>query len=672
MHATGIRHGSLMYVNRDDPKQEAYFQFEYSDAMFRRSLKRIDEARDIVQGMIKRGEINKFDLYDDLNRFRILADVAPWSQEYKFYASAVTKDERLTERERAEVQATKKRVSEVKKARRFFPYQFIDAEIERKTVTVDRVLDNQRFTAREYPDEVFSLAGISVPTGRTNELAGYANEVIGQVIRPGRRVRIGIDADPVYQHKSDVMRSIPAVVYDRRGRKLNRELIDMGLATEKETDISPAGVHARFTEAEIAKGRMWERFAHLNTPLHTKFLQVRSPLEDYERREVYGKNWQEWEHPIRDYIQPTLESFATYNPIVAAALGGIVGSMFGHGNRAPWILGGIGAAIGGVASLMRTASEGATGKTWVPKRREQERDINEYFDILKYVKAKGLYEYSLRQAEAYDEKRPAEKFHRIEEFGRYRKARVKQLKTEKRYLVREDRRGNQGRIDAINREIDSISSYRGITPMNPWELQAFHYKRQMETTLYGTDPYGSVRDFIVALPKKDREYATSFLKHSSPRERKRILEIVPENQRAFYQAHWGMKPDKKPDLKKYFKDHFLPPPDWEGWRPEKSLDDVKVKVIRNEGAEMAEFGFWPDDVKRAETNQAPALPMFNPQVQGFKLKQLLEATLKGEGLQNINVMVVPTNKPGIAVDLDLERDRKEELEEYVRLNGVHI
>ena len=148
-------------------------------------------------------------------------------------------------------------------------------------------------------------------------------------------------------------------------------------------------MHARFTDAEITKGRMWERFAHLDTPIHTKFLQVRSPLEDYERREVYGKNWQTWDHPIRDFIRPTTESFARHNPLVSVLLGAALGSMFGRG-RGKLVTAGIGAAVAGGASLMRVAHEAATGDTWVPKRRELERDIDEYFDILKYVKAKGL------------------------------------------------------------------------------------------------------------------------------------------------------------------------------------------------------------------------------------------------------------------------------------------
>ena len=117
----------------------------------------------------------------------------------------------------------------------------------------------------------------------------------------------------------------------------------------------------------------------------------------------------------------------------------------------------------------------------------------------------------------------------------------------------------------------------------------------------------------------------------------------------------------------------MPPPDWEGWQPDKSLDDVKIKkVIRNEGAEMAEFGFWPQDVRRAEENEAPALPIFNAQVQGFKIKQMLETTLKGEGLRDINIVVLPANASGIQVDFDLEQDREDELEEYARKHSARL
>ena len=42
--------------------------------------------------MIDEGRISRYELYDPLHRFAILADVAPYSDEYKYYAKYVTQE----------------------------------------------------------------------------------------------------------------------------------------------------------------------------------------------------------------------------------------------------------------------------------------------------------------------------------------------------------------------------------------------------------------------------------------------------------------------------------------------------------------------------------------------------------------------------------------------------
>jgi len=41
-------------------------------------------------------------------------------------------------------------------------------------------------------------------------------------------------------------------------------------------------------------GSIWERVAHMHTPIHSKFLNVRSPLEAYQRSTLYGRNLKMW------------------------------------------------------------------------------------------------------------------------------------------------------------------------------------------------------------------------------------------------------------------------------------------------------------------------------------------------------------------------------------------
>ena len=74
--------------------------------------------------------------------------------------------------------------------------------------------------------------------------------------------------------------------------------------TEKENDNSPAAINARYSTGEIAFGSTMERLTHFvaNVPfVGSKLYQVRSPYEQYRKREVYGKDFQSWNNPIRKY-----------------------------------------------------------------------------------------------------------------------------------------------------------------------------------------------------------------------------------------------------------------------------------------------------------------------------------------------------------------------------------
>lgn len=671
MHASGIEDASLLYVDSKDTNRQIYFQFQYDDDLFQRSMKKLDTARNIVEKLVDSGRVNRFDLYDTFNRFKILADVAPYSQQYKFYASLVTKNERLTEDERAEIQQIKDQVSQKKKSLRLFPYQFRDTKIDYHVGIVDKVLDNSRFMIKG-DDSVYKLAGVNVSSAKNNPVAAQADALLNSYIAPGKPVVLGTDADSLNVESNDTLNTIRTVVYSPLGVNVNKKLISTGLAEEDDEDTSPAGVHARFNSTEIFLGSLWERFAHLDTPFHTKFLQVRSPLEDYKRREVYGKNWQSWDDPWGDYVVPTFESYVSRNPVVAAASGAFLASLSVRSFTAKMGAAAVGAIVTGSFAATRAIGEIGSDRDWIPDRRREERSIDEYFDILEYMKASGLKEYALKMASKWENTHPLEKLRRIGQFGEYRQTRLEKMAEEKRQLVIDGKERNKEKIKDLNKEIERIRNYKTLVTVNPWERKVMEYDTQMRQTLYGADPYGNVQDFMSALPKKDRAYATEFLKHSTPDERKEILRLVPENQRSFYQAQWGMEVDEKPTLKDYFKDHYLPDENWEGWDPNHSLDEVKIKVIRNEGAELAEFGYWPQDEQAADANEAPALPYTHNNMQGSSLAKTIEATLRGLGLTNLSVNAVPIDQPVIQMDVDYMRDRRGEFEDYAKSNFSKI
>jgi hypothetical protein len=138
-------------------------------------------------------------------------------------------------------------------------------------------------------------------------------------------------------------------------------------------------------------GPIWEALAHMDTPFHTKFMPVKSPLESYERDYIYGEDFGDWGQPIERWVKPIGQSLASKNPAYAIPFGATVGWMFGN-NRGGGIAGArTGAVIAGALSIAGSVYEGVTGKQYIPADVQRNREIEEYFDRLKYVKWAGIY-----------------------------------------------------------------------------------------------------------------------------------------------------------------------------------------------------------------------------------------------------------------------------------------
>lgn len=601
-----------------------------------------------------------FGRYGAVDRAMILADVAPYSVEYRFWSQVATHMD-LPDDVRHQLAEAKRRASAVKRDHTFYPYHFRDLDLQSETVHVTHVLDLGMFLTAEYPFNPIRVAGVRAQSLNRDELS--------RVLFPGQAVRIAYDPDN--KISDDTYNSIRAVV-TVGGQNLGRFLIEQEMAAENLNDWSAAGVASRFTPGEIAKARFFERLAHIDTPLHTKFLNVRSPLESYIRDQVYGEEWGDWKKPWSHWIEPTYQAFIVRNPFLAAVSGAGTGYVLGQfvmGRR-----GRAGAVIGGAltlaGSLYRMASEAVTGETWIPERVREEREIEEYFDILSYLKYHGLYEYAARQAarEGVDVEGLIEE---AQADLQERKKRREQLERQKRriYLRTKDR--NHPEIKEINRELRALEeSSTKYVELTPWAASALYYRQKYLSTVYGYEPGVSYSNIMRALPASDREYFPYFAE-APEEERRRILELIPENQRRIYQSLWGLPMDRRRDLTEYFQTHYLPPPDWPGWRPEVSLEDIKVKVVQNEALDLAAFDIWPSDEERVAYTNPPVIRPDEVRPYGPFLAVALRRILAGRGLRNVDVQVAP-GPPGVSVEFDYIWERDREIEGYLANNMDEI
>lgn len=413
-----------------------------------------------------------------------------------------------------------------------------------------------------------------------------------------------------------VRREFSAYKYRERAMTPMEEL----LATANEDKKGQAGESSWF---ENTLGTYWETLAHgaetpfeLLTPVSpaAKLIHQRTAVEDYERYQVYGTENAFWGHPIRDFFGPFFD-------------------------RAKRTLGWEG----------------------IPEHIQEKRDLEEYFDILKYVK-----------------------------FTRLKRA------------ARID--GDEGAV----RE----------------------YEDRRRETLFGINPYTyNFSHILRSLPRRDRDYFNEFAE-ADMKERVEILKMIPENEQALFLARWQLKDsqDLKETIKKgllseeqvtraeevikgmyekketegfpkttelwaeyistrmseeSYADWYrrtrlleeklvgkaLPGPDWVGWHPNVELDDIKLKIVQNEGKNMYDYDLWPDRLRALARRPAvaEAAEVLEERMSPEDIKSRITDVLSANGITAAHVsLIASSGSSETVIDLQLEEDRTSANKDLIR------
>lgn len=660
--------GYIHYVDKENPDNNYTVGFKYSQEMLEDTLNNVYEARKEIREGVANGTIGRGELYDIVDQYRILADVAPYSQEFKDVQAQISSAD-LTDEEREEVAGIRERMQEMKEPLRVYPYRFKTANLKTETVTVARIVDNNTIVTKEYGKEhSVKFAGIRVSENnserfnpeddndkRTKNEA--AQDELRKYVRKGSRITISYDANERNKFSKDSTESIRAVVYSH-GKNVNQRLLNAGHATEKEDDDSPAAIHARYSKGEIAFGAAMERMTHAiaDVPfIGNKFYQVRSPYEQYRDREVYGKDFQSWNNPISGILIPHIDKNIANNSfggIGGIVMGAFIGSMFGKkgfGKLVGATVGGAIPAIGKIAFIAGTDKD----RDWRPKRRRDQEELNEYVDTLKYVKYTRLYnqykdkakhednfdvdsfigskeyagaENSRRQRELDDFKRKVKLDfkHRDRYNFKYGEPKYVDMKADKKTI-----------ISQINKELSELQSQRKVTKLPENALKAIEYKQMADQTMYGYEPGDSLVNIMTALPKKERQYFKHFM-DAPEEEKQKILQIAPSYLRRALQSTWGMTVDQKPTLQEYFQQHALPDADWIGWDESTNMDDVKVKLVHQNKMDPGEFDVWDDNEVQADQTNIP-IPDLNRGMSARMVQLRLQQVMGQAGYNNTQV-----------------------------------
>ncbi|MFE4029163.1 hypothetical protein ACFX4N_23700 [Priestia sp. YIM B13551] len=647
------------------------------------------------------GEFANYGVFD---RFRILADVSPDSDQYKVAkheVSLLRQAGGMSEDMEKEFDEITDQVHNMQDTMRWYDKKFTNAEIKKETVTVTKVLDGNTFMVQEY-DTPIKLAGVKL-TKKDNQ---DAIDWLSQFIKPGEKLKIGVADDPSQRYNKDTYNTLSAVVYankneegrfwfeSNKGQSLNAILANR--TWNKPVQIKDKGTAtqtaALYSNDMITVGKYMETLTHDILPkvpfvgiLADKFLQVRTPIESYKRTQVYSSDWRPWTEPYEGWIKPMINTVASQNPLIAGAELAAIGHMFGKRTKVQG-LGRVGGFLlgAGLASL-RVFDEavepmiGADG-VWLPKERVKEREINEYFDRLKYVKYRGLYEKARRLAESEEGVDVEQFFDEAAEKGKKNKG-LKRFLTDKKRMLSLAKKTGYGDPEAVKSQISDLSSdikdiegSKEAFQAGKYSALAIQYRKEYEGTLYGMDGSASDRTALMrALTPKEREFIPRFLETTNSKDRQEILKYVPKDIKRILQGSWGLDVDKQEDIKSFFNHHFLPGQNWSGWNASVNLDDIKIKVMQKAGINPTNSGYWGKDQARAEKHGAQAIPVHS--LSGKIDTSRLSEALQGAGLSDVDVRLTTSygdGPGGVNTSINIMQDVKNEILDTINESALSI
>lgn len=227
---------------------------------------------------------DEYGKYGALDRMRILADVAPWSDEYKTWrqiAQSTIKDAQGLK----EIEDIKKRVEKQSSSHEFFNYTYLHNPTVIANETVKEVNGSNITTTS---GKQFTLGGIKLTKGAD----------LGLQIQAGMEISV----EYLKKDKGRTDKAIEAAIYVD-GVNINQQLLKEKQA-EKDANSVMGDKAITGVQGQIY-GSVMELIGHAPIPfIHNKVLKIDSPIESYKNERVYGTPYSTWDHPIKGFIEP--------------------------------------------------------------------------------------------------------------------------------------------------------------------------------------------------------------------------------------------------------------------------------------------------------------------------------------------------------------------------------
>jgi hypothetical protein len=125
-------------------------------------------------------------------------------------------------------------------------------------------------------------------------------------------------------------------------------------------------------------------------------------------------------------------------------------------------------------------------------------------------------------------------------------------------------------------------------------------------------------------------------------------------------------------LEKELKGKQLPGPDWVGWHPSVDLEDIKLKIVQDEGKNMYDYDLWPDRARAVSRRPmvAEAAAEVTQAVEAKEdpavIRARITSVLAANKVQPLQVTLLPSSTGETVVNLEVVDDRSKSSVEEIR------
>nr|DAJ81691.1 MAG TPA: hypothetical protein [Caudoviricetes sp.] len=709
---------------------------------------------------------DQFGAYGAIDRYKILADIAPNSAEYKYWKQIV----KMMNSDEAKkvLQDTEEMVKHQGKKHDFFNYKFLGKTTVSQNGHIEEVLSNGKFKIAG-DDRLYQIAGV-----KFKENGFMSKQQLLQVIQPGQRVTMRIDDEERTDNPDAPQAPIRAAVF-LNGENISDTLREVGLAEYDMDDSSAAGAYANYNTFGRIFGSAAELVTHAQIPiLHSQFMRINDPLEEYRSDQLYGSGFSSWENIIDTMLVPTFEQsktslvkdvvadsayryykalnnrtlegasksrlavakFAsTYldGPALAGEITGrftfvganaverkeklsrafrFAGNAFAMATStddpmyATYAWGRMGYDIGshlnlfdkfvsdesiigrfaenflgnvdnkGIQNLidfakrtrasrmLQAAAFAGTGlaialaknnpitealgldHVYTPDNVEKRWDTEDYFDRLRYIKYMGLYEAAKEKAKEV-EGVDVDKLYQHQAALRAEMDGDVSITDMMASVLTSGTPSNDPLAQWINKKFGRLSEDMTTLAAGEWTEQAIMYHQVAESTVYALNKDSEYSDIIRALPSTEKEYFVEFAKVTNEKQRRAILRNVSPSLAKALRLVWYQEETETESNESYFTSHNLPGPLWQGWEASSNLENIKAKVIYNEGMQYADYGIYSSTYEDPEVINAPNIENIRNGDDPITVRAKINTVLSGIGLTDKQIQVNPTQQDGI-------------------------